>query len=82
MSQKKEYSTFRDFRIYGKPPSSYKKIRAYLVFEINHNGSYRTRLVVDSNLTDIPLTSIYSRVVSLYSIRIVTFLSELNQLKL
>jgi hypothetical protein len=39
-------------------------------------------LVADGHLTDIPLESVYSGVVSLRGLRIVTFLSELNGLDL
>jgi hypothetical protein len=39
-------------------------------------------MVADGHLTDIPLESVYSGVVSLRGLRIVTFLSELNGLVL
>jgi hypothetical protein len=39
-------------------------------------------MVADGHLTDIPLESVYSSVVSLRGLRIVTFLSELNGLVL
>jgi hypothetical protein len=35
-------------------------------------------MVADGHLTDIPLESVYSGVVSLRGLRIITFLSELN----
>ena len=39
-------------------------------------------MVADGHLTDVPLTSVYSGVVSLCGIRMVTFLAELNSLSL
>jgi hypothetical protein len=39
-------------------------------------------MVADSHLMDIPLESVYSVVVSLLGLRIVTFLAELNGLDL
>jgi hypothetical protein len=39
-------------------------------------------MVADGHLTDIPLESMYTSVVSLHGLRIVTFLSELNGLDL
>jgi hypothetical protein len=39
-------------------------------------------MVADGHLTDIPLESVYSGVISLRGLRIVTFLSELNGLVL
>jgi hypothetical protein len=39
-------------------------------------------MVADGHLTDIPLESVYSSVVSLRGLRIITFLSELNGLDL
>jgi hypothetical protein len=40
------------------------------------------RLVADGHLTDIPLESVYSGVVSLRGFRIGLFLAELNHLKI
>jgi hypothetical protein len=39
-------------------------------------------MVADGHLTDIPLESVYSGVVSLRGLRIITFLAELNGLNL
>jgi hypothetical protein len=46
------------------PPSGYKKIRVNLVYDVKHNGKHKARLVADGHLTDIPLDSVYSGVVS------------------
>ena len=80
MSQLDDYSTFKDV---GKTiPEGYKKIRVHLVFDVKHDGRRKARLVADGHLTDIPLESVYSGVVSLRGIRLLTFISELNGLDL
>jgi Reverse transcriptase (RNA-dependent DNA polymerase) len=52
------------------------------VFDIKHDGRHKARLVADGRLTDIPLDSVYSGVVSLRGFRLVVFLAELNKLEL
>jgi Reverse transcriptase (RNA-dependent DNA polymerase) len=80
MAQLDDYSTFKDV---GKAvPDGYKKIRVHLVYDVKHDGRHKARLVADGHLTDIPLESVYSGVVSLRGIRLLTFISELNGLDL
>ena len=80
-----EYDTFKDFghkdKPGSKPPDGYKKIRVHLVFAVKHDGRHKARLVADGHLTDIPIESVYSGVVSLRGLRIVLFLAELNGLE-
>ena len=49
----------------GQSPKDYKKIRAQFVFDSKHDGRHKAPLVADSYLADIPLSSVYSVVVSL-----------------
>lgn len=49
---------------------------------MKHDGRHKARLVADGHLTDMPLDSVYSGVVSLRGLRIVAFLTELNDLEL
>jgi hypothetical protein len=72
LTQIDDYDTFID-----KPPAGYKKIRVHLIFDVKHDGRHKARLVADGHLTDIPLESIYSGVVSLRGFRIVLFLAEI-----
>jgi hypothetical protein len=67
LGQIDEYITFIDKGHHTKvnPPSGYKKIRVHLVYDIKHDGRHKARLVADGHLTDIPLDSVYSGVVSL-----------------
>ena len=62
-------------------PADHRKIRVHLVFDVKHDGRHKARLVADGHLTDVPLESVYSGVVSLRGIRILVFLAELNQLE-
>ena len=79
-----EYKTFIDKGHHTKtsPPTGYKKIRVHLVFDVKHDGRHKVRLVADGHLTDIPLDSVYSGVVSIRGFRLVLFLAELNNLEL
>jgi hypothetical protein len=79
-----DHDTFidKDHHLKVKPPVGYKRIRVHLIFYVKHDGRHKARLVADGHLTDIPLESLYSGVVSLRGFRIVRFLAELNQLDL
>ena len=80
LSQIMEYKTFLD-RGYGdKRPPGYKRIRAHWVFDVKHDGRHKARLVAGGHLTDTPVETVYSGVVSLRSLRLVIFIAELNQL--
>ncbi len=78
-----EYQTFRDMgpSSSNAPPAGYKKIRVHLVFDVKHDGRHKVRCVADGHLTDIPLDSVYSGVVSLRGLRLMLFLAELNNME-
>jgi hypothetical protein len=67
LGQIDEYATFIDKGHHTKasPPNGFKNIRVHLVFDIKHDGRHKARLVADGHLTDIPLDTVYSGVVSL-----------------
>ena len=76
MSQLDEYDTFIDN---GKIwPGGYKKLKIYLVFDVQHDGRHKARMVADGHRTEIPLESVYSGVMSIRSVRLVAFLAERN----
>ena len=81
MDQQADYDTYKDKGFQAKPPPGYKKIRVHFVFDVKHDGRHKARLVADGNLTEVPLTSVYSGVVSLRGIRLVLFIAELNELE-
>jgi hypothetical protein len=66
----------------SKSPTGYRKIRVHFVFAVKHDGRHKARLVADGHLTEAPLESVYSGVVSLQGIRILVFLAKLNKLEL
>jgi len=84
LGQIDDYVTFKDLghKDKVKPPEGYKRIRVHLVFDVKHDGRFKARLVADGHLTDAPLESVYSGVVSIRGFRITMFLSELNGLEL
>jgi hypothetical protein len=67
MSQLAEYDTFRDLghKDNAPPLTGYKKIHTHLVYDCKHDGRHKARMVADCHLTDIPLESMYSGVISL-----------------
>ena len=75
-----EYETFQDLghKSVARVTQGYKKIRVHFVFDVKHDGRHKARLVADGHLTDIPVESVYSGVVSLRGFRLVLFLLELN----
>jgi hypothetical protein len=52
------------------------------MFGIKHDGQHKARFVGGGHLTDVPKESVYSGVVSLRGVRIVTFISECNGMEL
>ena len=75
MFQLQEFMTFTDLGRGAPAPNGYKKIRVHFVFAVKHDGQHKDRLVADGHLTDTPVDSVYSGVVSLRSLRIVIFLA-------
>ena len=63
-----------------KITEGWKQIKVHFVFDVKHDGRFRGRLVADGHLTNVPVESVYSGVVSLRGIRLLTFLSELNKI--
>ena len=88
LTQIHEYKVFKDT---GKAqfhngkvvrPDSFQKIRVHFVYAVKHDGRFKARLVADGHLTKEPVESIFSGVVSLRSLRMVIFLSQLNDLEI
>ena len=77
-----DYSVFKDMGLDAPVPQGYKNIKVHLVYDVKHDGRHRARLVADGHLTDIPVDSVYSGVVSLRGFRLLVFLGELNNLEI
>ena len=78
LSQIDDYDTFLNKGRGYIPGPDYKKIRVHIVYAVKHDGRHKSRLVAGGHLTDTPIDSVYSSVVSLRGIRILTFIAELN----
>jgi hypothetical protein len=65
LAQIDEYDTFEDVGKFGKVPVGFKKIRVHMVNDMKHDGRYKARLVAGGHLTETPIDSVYSSVVSL-----------------
>ena len=63
-----EYKTFQDMGKGDRRPRGYKKIKAHWVFAIKHDGRHKSRLVAGGHMTDTPIESVYSGVVSIRSL--------------
>ena len=66
IEQIKEYQVFKDYgkTVYekdmiGNAPKAYQKIRVHFVFDVNHCGKFKARLVADGNLTKEPNETVY-----------------------
>ena len=53
-------------------------IRVNFVFDVKHYGRHKSRLIADGHLTNIPISSAYSGVISHRGIRLLIFVAELN----
>ena len=82
LNQQAEYSTFRNKGRDWTPEQGFKKINVHLVYAVKHDGRHKARLVAGGHLTGPPLESVYSSVVSLRGIRMISFLAELNKMEL
>jgi hypothetical protein len=80
MMQLDEYDCFHDQGKNADIPKGFKKIRVHLIYDVKHDGRHKARLVADGHLTDIPVDSVYSGVVTLRGVRLLIFLAELNGL--
>ena len=78
LKQIDDYDTFHDIGTDKRPGNDYKKINVHMIYCCKHDGRHKTRLVAGGNLTETPIDSVYSSVVSLRGIRLLTFIAELN----
>ena len=53
----------------------------HLIYAVKHDGRFKARLVAGGHLTDTPIESVYSGVVSLRGLRTIIFLGELNDIE-
>jgi hypothetical protein len=70
-----ETKSIKGHHIKVTPPPGFKRIRVHIVYDVKHDGRHKARLVADGHLTDIPLDSVYSGVISLRGFRLILFLA-------
>ena len=63
---------------YDKVPKGFQLISVHTIYDVKHDARHRARVVANGHLTDVPLESVYSGVVSLRGLRTCIFLAELN----
>ena len=51
VNQIDEYETFNDLGKDSKPPEGYKKIGVHLVYDVEHDGRHKARLIADGHRT-------------------------------
>jgi hypothetical protein len=51
-----------------------------MIYDVQHDGHHKARLVAGAHLTDLNMESVYTGVVSLRGIWLIVFLAELNEL--
>ena len=64
-----------------KAPEGCKRIRVHFVCDCKHDGRHKARPVSDGHLTNAPLKSVHSGMVSLCGFHMVMFLTEPNNLE-
>ena len=60
IGQLQDYETFQDKGKGAPIPKGYKQITVHLVFNVKHDGRHKARLVAGGHLTDDPIESVYS----------------------
>ena len=74
------YNTFRDLGKGAKAPEGYQRINVHFIYAVKHDLRHKARLVAGGHMTEPPLDSVYSGVVSLRSLRLALLIGELNGL--
>ena len=82
LDQLDEHSTFEDLGRGTRAPPGFQMIHCHMVCDVKQTGQRKARFVAGGHMTDPPKDSVCSSVASLRSIRLVCFLSELNNLEL
>ena len=77
----REYEVFKDLGKNGKPPAGYKPLKILIVYDVKHDGHHRARMVAAGHLTEVPVESVYSGVISLRGIHLMILLAEMNQME-
>ena len=82
LKQLLDYDSFHDLGKGAPIPEGYTKIPCHFVYDVKHDGRFKSRFVAGGHRTSTPVDSVYSGVVSIQGVRIITFLAEHNGLQL
>ena len=82
LAQLFDYKTFKNTKKKNYDPHSYIMIPCHMIFDCNENDQRKACFVAGSHCNSLQKNSVYSSVAFFCSIWIVTFLAELNGLKL
>ena len=82
IKQLMDYESFKDPGENAPVPEGYTKIPVHFVYDVKHDRRHKARLVAGGHRTSTPIDSVYSGVVSLMGVRMVTLLAELNDMEL
>ena len=80
-----ELTSLQAFRSIGHKaltPRGYKRIPNFFVYAVKETGRYKSRLVAGGHVLPATLDVVYSGVVSLYAVRLICFVAELNHQQL
>ena len=84
LKQLDEYRVFIEDGVFhiNKLPPGYQLIKVHLVFAIKCDGRHKARMVaVGGHLTQVPVNSVYGRVLSLHRLRLCLFLGKINNME-
>ena len=79
LDQINEYETFVDVGKRNRP-TGYRQIRVHFTYDVKPTLKRKARLVADGQLTQTPIDSVYSSVVSIRGPKTCIFIAELNRL--
>ena len=82
LSQLIEYKAYYSLGLDAKIPEGHTLILVHFVYDRKICGRKKARLVANGNMTETPIESTYSGVVSLRGLRMMFFIAELNGLEL
>jgi hypothetical protein len=80
MGQIKDFNTCPSIGLDAKVPHGYQRIPVHLVFDVKEDLKRRAHMVAGGHMMKPLKESVYSGVASLRSLRVVTFLAQLNAL--
>ena len=79
ISQLDEHDTCINHDIGKIAPQRCKRLRTYLIYDIQYDGKHKARCVVDGHLAEKPVDSVYLGVILIPGLRLMLFLAELNK---